>query len=152
VANNHHATLVILQNKGVLIRGASGSGKSSLALALLDHATSRGWFARLVADDQVYLRAAHNRLLAQAPQAIAGLIELPPLGPVPIGHEARAVVDWVVDLVASETVPRMSEPAKIWIDGVALPHLLLPQRSTARSLQALHQSLFNKDLPGTLPL
>ena len=47
-----HATVVLVGEAGVLIRGASGSGKSALALALMSEAGRRGLFARLVGDDR----------------------------------------------------------------------------------------------------
>ena len=64
-----HATAVALDGRAVLIFGPSGSGKSDLALRLID----RGW--RLVADDRVVLTAAGGGLVASAPPALAGLIE-----------------------------------------------------------------------------
>ena len=56
-----HATCVALDGAGVLLRGPSGSGKSDLALRLIDGG------ARLVADDQVALSAEAGRLVARAP-------------------------------------------------------------------------------------
>ena len=65
-----HATAVLVGADGVLIRGESGSGKSALALALIE----RG--ARLIADDRLTLSGCHGRIVATAPGATAGLIEL----------------------------------------------------------------------------
>lgn len=48
-----HGTAAVVGEAGVLIRGASGAGKSSLALALVDAAAARGLFARLVGDDRI---------------------------------------------------------------------------------------------------
>ena len=59
-----HGTCVLLSGLGVLLRGPSGSGKSDLALRLIDGG------ARLVADDQVELIPAEGRLLARAPEAL----------------------------------------------------------------------------------
>ncbi|MBM3488544.1 MAG: hypothetical protein FJX67_18250, partial [Alphaproteobacteria bacterium] len=47
-----HATCIAVDGIGVLVRGASGAGKSDLALRLIDAG------ARLVADDQVLVEAA----------------------------------------------------------------------------------------------
>ena len=55
---------------------AAGPGKSSLALAVVEHFRLRGRFAALVADDGVWLSVAAGRLVAEAPQAIAGLVEI----------------------------------------------------------------------------
>jgi HPr kinase/phosphorylase len=81
-----HASAVAVNGRGVLILGAAGSGKSSLALGMM------ALGARLVADDQVVLTRERERLMASAPERIAGLIEargigilrVPPTGPVPV--------------------------------------------------------------------
>ena len=70
----HQATCVAIGGRGVLIEGAPGSGKSSLALALID----RG--AVLVGDDGVLLEASEGRLLASPAPATAGKLEVRNLG------------------------------------------------------------------------
>jgi len=62
-----HASAVAVDGKGVLIRGASGAGKSSLAWGMMSHG------AKLISDDQVVLSAAP--VILRAPAAIRGLIE-----------------------------------------------------------------------------
>ena len=52
-----HASAVLVEGRGVLLRGPSGSGKSSLALALLLADRERN---RLIADDRVALRFPSN--------------------------------------------------------------------------------------------
>ena len=64
-----HASCVALDGKGVLICGASGTGKSGLALELL------GYGALLVADDCTILRRVGDEIRARAPEAIRGRIE-----------------------------------------------------------------------------
>jgi HPr kinase/phosphorylase len=151
VAANHHASLVVVRDRGVLFRGPSGSGKTSLALALMAQARRDGWFGRLVGDDQVYIEARGNRLLGWVPPPIAGLAELPPLGPVRLPYEARVVVDLVVDLVPEAALPRMIDRATIRLEEVELPVVQLPQRSTAAALPVLLHILFNRDVAGNLP-
>jgi HPr kinase/phosphorylase len=151
VAANHHASLVVVRDRGVLLRGPSGSGKTSLALALVAQARRDDLFSRLVGDDQVYLEASGNRLLGWVPPPIAGLAELRPLGPVRLPYEGRAIVDLVVDLVPDASVSRMIEPATIRLEQVELPFLQLPQRSTVAALPVLHHTLFNRDVAGNLP-
>ena len=76
-----HASAVLAGSRATLIRGPSGSGKSRLALALIDAAvTGQIRFARLVADDRVEVTASHGRLLLRPPPALAGLIEVRSLG------------------------------------------------------------------------
>lgn len=64
-----HASAVLVGSRAVLIRGPSAAGKSQLALELLEAArTGVLRFARLVADDRVYLEAVSGRLLARPPR------------------------------------------------------------------------------------
>jgi serine kinase of HPr protein (carbohydrate metabolism regulator) len=69
-----HATTVAIDGIAVLIKGASGSGKSDLALRLID----RG--AVLVSDDQTLVVRAGETLLARALTTIAGRIEVRGIG------------------------------------------------------------------------
>ena len=120
-----HATAVLVGARAVLIRGPAGSGKSSLAFALIragdDGAVP---FARLVGDDRVHVEAAHGRLLARPAQTILGLIEIRGLGIRRVPYEAIAAVGLVVDLGAddAERLPA-PESTVAEIAGVALPRL-----------------------------
>lgn len=69
-----HATTVAIEGKAVLILGASGTGKSALALELM----SRG--AELVADDRTIVSARAGQLIAEVPRAIKGQIEARGIG------------------------------------------------------------------------
>jgi HPr kinase/phosphorylase len=64
-----HASCVDVHGRGLLILGASGSGKSALALSLM------ALGARLVADDRTILTAQGNLLVATCPPTLRGLIE-----------------------------------------------------------------------------
>lgn len=111
-----HASCVAFEGAGVLILGASGSGKSALALELM----ARG--AALVADDRVILRERAGRVIAAAPEAIAGRIEArfvgilnaAPAGPVPL----RLVVD--LDHVETGRLPPQRSKNLL---GISLPLL-----------------------------
>jgi serine kinase of HPr protein (carbohydrate metabolism regulator) len=118
-----HASAVLVGARAVLIRGPAGAGKSQLALALLRAAeTGLLRFARLVADDRVLLEACNGRLVARAPAALAGLIEVRGLGIRRMAHEPVAVVGLIVDLAASDArrLPGQSTAA---IAGLRLPRL-----------------------------
>ena len=120
-----HASCVLAGARAVLIRGPAGSGKSRLALALVDAARSGGLpFARLVADDRVALAAVHGRLIASVPGTTRGLIEVRGLGIRRIENEPRAVIGLVVDL-ASQDAARLpaAAAANCEILGVRLPRL-----------------------------
>jgi len=114
-----HATCVEIDRLAVLLRGPSGSGKSDLALRLIDVG------ARLVADDQVELEASGGRLWARAPAALAGILEVRGIGLRRLAYRDRASVGLVADLVAPERIERLPEPATEMLAGIVLPRLAL---------------------------
>lgn len=138
---NLHATVAVLDGRGVLISGPSGSGKSSLALHLIDLFRQRGRFAMLVADDRVWASVRSGRLVAEAPEPIAGLIEIRGFGPAPVLFEPRAIVDLAVTLVEPAAAPRLAEDVRQDILGVALPLLKLAARDTPLAALAVAASL-----------
>lgn len=117
-----HASAVLVGAKALLIRGVPGSGKSRLALRLIQAAGSG--FARLVGDDRVHLEASSGRLLVRPATELAGLIEVRGLGIRRLPYESLAVVGMVVDLAA--TVERLPEHGGTEIAGITLPRLELP--------------------------
>jgi HPr kinase/phosphorylase len=100
---NIHASCVALSGKGVLLLGASGAGKSDLALRLIDGG------ARLVADDRCEIFVRAGKLCARAPGPIAGLIEMRGLGIIALPHVKSVVVAMAVRLGAAPG--RLPEPA-----------------------------------------
>jgi len=99
-----HATTIAHAGRALLIRGASGSGKSALAMEMI------GLGARLVADDRTVLRAAALAPQAAPPPAIAGLIEVRGLGLLRLPHVADIPLAAVLDL--DETEPSRLPPAR----------------------------------------
>jgi serine kinase of HPr protein (carbohydrate metabolism regulator) len=93
-----HATCVVVGEAGILLRGPSGSGKSMLARRLVEAATARGLFARLVADDRVRVRISAGRALASGHPALKGYVEVRGIGIVPAEPEPACVLALVVDL------------------------------------------------------
>lgn len=138
---NRHGTALALADRGVLITGPSGSGKTTLALALLAHCRSVGVFARLVSDDQVYLEAGHGRLIATAPDTIAGMVEAFGAGPAPISHESRAVIDLLVELVDPKAAPRLCDSMEEALPGVSVRSLKIQRRNAQGAVFAI-ASLF----------
>jgi len=110
-----HATCVAIDGAGVLLRGASGTGKSDLALRLIDAG------AMLVVDDYCEVAAMNGRLRAQAPVTIAGTLEVRGYGIVEMSAAADATIALVVDLMPAERIPRLPETTTCVIDGVTLP-------------------------------
>lgn len=108
-----HAGCVAIGGCGVLILGESGSGKSDLALRLID----RG--AMLVGDDYVELRAEDGRLVAAPPAILAGRIEMRGVGIVERPFLAEAPIALIVDL--DQPPERLPEIAHRTLLGIALP-------------------------------
>lgn len=88
-----HATCVAIGGQAILLTGASGAGKSDLALRLIDEG------ARLVADDQTILTVKGGYLSAHAPATIRGLLEIRGLGIVKLPAKALAAALPVVLVV-----------------------------------------------------
>jgi serine kinase of HPr protein (carbohydrate metabolism regulator) len=114
-----HGTCVAIDGEAVLLRGRPGSGKSDLALRLIDGG------ALLVADDQTELSRAADVILTQAPAAIAGRIEVRGVGILPCPSVASAPLRLVVDLVAGGEVERLPEAQSCRYFDVPLPLLRL---------------------------
>src|SRR5579872_4632333 len=92
-AESLHASAVALEGRAVLISGPSGSGKSDLSLRLLD----RGF--TLVSDDQTIIKKDGNRLVASAPQNIAGKLEIRGIGIVEVERTDNVPVALIVELM-----------------------------------------------------
>ena len=109
-----HATTVAFGGRAVIISGRSGSGKSDLALRLFD----RGFM--LVSDDQTYLRIADARLMASAPPAIRGKMEVRGVGIVEVECLDEVPVCLIVEL-ASEIERLPAQDRSRMILGVNIP-------------------------------
>ncbi|GJD72377.1 HPr kinase/phosphorylase [Methylobacterium goesingense] len=121
-----HASCVAVDGAGILIRGASGSGKSSLALLLLDRVDAARGNAGLVGDDRVGLTREGERILARPHPALGSRIEVRGLGLVPAAKTLTdAPVHLVVDLV--EACPRLPDAPMqgVTLLGFARPGLVL---------------------------
>ncbi len=109
-----HATTVSIDGRAVMLCGASGSGKSDLALRLID----RG--AILVSDDYTIARRMEGRLFATPPQTIAGKLEVRGIGILPMAHASDVPIALIVDLF--DQVDRMpAEPMTRATAGIEIP-------------------------------
>jgi HPr kinase/phosphorylase len=121
----HGTTVAIAKGKtwrAVLLRGPSGSGKSDLALRLID----RG--GRLIADDQTRLAKKGRALMATVPATLRGLMEVRGIGIVKLSSAqllATAPLALVIDLVPPGKVERMPDPARETLLGVTIRRLAL---------------------------
>ncbi|MBW7837065.1 MAG: HPr kinase/phosphatase C-terminal domain-containing protein [Sphingomonadales bacterium] len=112
----YHASCVQLEGGAVLLAGPSGAGKSDLALRLIHEG------GRLVGDDYVHLELVGGRLMASAPAAIRGKIEVRGVGIIDAPSVERAEVRCLISLApARDAVERLPEPARLELAGVALP-------------------------------
>jgi HPr kinase/phosphorylase len=120
-----HASAVRVGNRAVLIRGASGAGKSRLAFDLI-LAGRAGQIATavLVGDDRVHLTANDGRLMVCPARELAGLIEIRGLGIRRCDFVEEAVVDLVVDLAAADA-ERLPPPEALQtqISGIRIPRI-----------------------------
>jgi serine kinase of HPr protein (carbohydrate metabolism regulator) len=114
-----HATAVAIGRRGVLLRGPSGSGKSDLALRLIDGG------ARLIADDVVEIERRGDALWARAPAALKGKIEVRGVGILAVPSVAGARIALAVDLVVPRAVERYPDPIHVRILGIRLKLLKL---------------------------
>jgi serine kinase of HPr protein (carbohydrate metabolism regulator) len=134
---NIHATALVLDDRGVLIAGPSGAGKTTLALTLIEQFALAGRFARLVADDRLLVQAHGSRLVVACPPPIAGLVEVHGAGPQPLRTLTAAVVDLAIRLVEPAEAARFPEPLTETIEGIALPRLDLQARNATASALAV---------------
>jgi serine kinase of HPr protein (carbohydrate metabolism regulator) len=112
-----HATTVAIDGQAVLIAGPSGSGKSDLALRLID----RG--AVLVSDDYTEVRRTGDALIAAPPATIAGRMEVRGIGIVPCPHLPEATVAMAVQL--DRSVERLPDRGHRTIVGVSVREITL---------------------------
>ena len=110
-----HATCVAVADRGALLLGPSGSGKSDLALRLIDVG------AVLVADDQVALTVRGGVLVASAPPLLPSLLEVRGVGLVPMPRRAEVAVAAAFALRPGGHPERLPEPAFWRHAGVAVP-------------------------------
>ena len=113
-AETIHASSVAVDGRAVLITGPSGSGKSDLALRLVD----RGF--TLVSDDQTVVRRDGDRLIASAPSQIAGKLEIRGIGILEMDTVSDVPVALLVELTSEiQRLPDDSRDRPVL--GVPLP-------------------------------
>lgn len=120
---NIHASCVAIGNKGVLLLGRSGAGKSDLALRLIDGG------ARLVADDRVLLFLKGRALHARSPETIRGLLEIRGVGIVEL--PVRRQIKLTLAVMLGREGARLPEP-QFWAAplrmNTKLPQIALDAR------------------------
>lgn len=109
-----HASCVALDGRAALILGASGSGKSGLALQLI------ALGAGLVADDRTQVTRKADTLIAAAPTPLKGLIEARQVGILRTPLTGPAQVTLIVDMDVAET-DRLPPERTYTLLGLHLP-------------------------------
>jgi HPr kinase/phosphorylase len=132
-----HATTVSLNGRGVLIRGVPGSGKSELALRLIDQ-PGQGvgdvpLKGVLVSDDQTILTAREGAVWATAPGSLQGLLEVRGIGLVHLPFVDEVEVALVVDLLQAGSFERLPEVEELFADleGVRVARIPLDKAQPA---------------------
>jgi serine kinase of HPr protein (carbohydrate metabolism regulator) len=121
-----YGTCVAINGKAVLLRGPSGSGKSDLALRVIENG------GRLVADDQTILVREADQLVASCPDTISGQLEVRGIGIIPVETVRRAPLALVMDMLPVEQIERFPEFGRCSYLGVDVPLLgLAPFEASA---------------------
>tara|TARA_R110000868_G_scaffold105749_2_gene290290 strand:- start:423 stop:845 length:423 start_codon:yes stop_codon:yes gene_type:complete len=118
-----NGTCVAIDGQGVLIRGPSGSGKSDLALRLIDAG------AHLISDDYCRADLSGGALTLTAPPEIKDKLEVRGYGIVNLAAQDSAKVVLVVDLAPESEIARMPDLNTCNVEGVTLNHLRVDART-----------------------
>jgi predicted ABC-type transport system involved in lysophospholipase L1 biosynthesis ATPase subunit len=114
-----HGTSLVFRGKGILLRGPSGAGKSDLALRLMHHG------GVLIADDQTDIYIKEGQLMARAPKALEGKLEVRGIGIVQVSFQESHVLCCLVDLMPAPSIERLPEPCFETLEGIALSRYAL---------------------------
>lgn len=126
-----HATTVAFAGRGVMLRGPSGSGKSELALRLMEQTgTGLGRAnlrAVLIADDQTEVSIRKSKLWVGCPKTISGQMEMRGLGVFNVTPGKACPLALVVDLRPAAQIERMPEPDDLLTTllGCRVPRIFL---------------------------
>lgn len=115
-----HATTVDLDGLGIMLTGPSGSGKSDLALRLIDGG------AKLVADDRTNIVKQGDCLFASAPDNLKGLLEVRGIGIIRQEFVEQSPVRLVIDLTERDHVDRLPDENFFEFQGVNIPLYAFP--------------------------
>lgn len=110
-----HASCVNFKGKGILILGKSGSGKSDLALRLIDAGGT------LVSDDYVEVVGENNALIAKTAPNIAGMIEVRGVGLMKVDFLPMTHLDLALDLAPRNDIERLPEQRYFETDKIKIP-------------------------------
>ncbi|MGH6762180.1 MAG: HPr kinase/phosphorylase [Phyllobacterium sp.] len=145
-----HATALVVGDRGALLLGPSGSGKSAIASSLVDRAGWAGRFAALVSDDQCLIHRAGGRLLCSAPETLKGGIEIRGAGLFALPNEPSAVIHLVARLVEPGHSLRYPGEGGFDVEGLNIHCLDLPAGEINAACRAIESCLFRTRWPASL--
>ena len=135
-----YGTAVLYCGFGILIRGPSGSGKSDLALRLIDDG------ADLIADDQVIIKSVGEILQLSSPDKISGLIEIRGVGVVRIKYVSGVPLGLILDINPRKKLKRMPITKKELIGNISIPVITIDafESSAVAKIKVFIQFLGNE--------
>ncbi len=119
-----HGSSVVLEDNGVMITGESGSGKSDLALRLIDNG------ATLISDDVTICKKKTDEIYLFCPVQTKGLLEVREVGIVTVPFVEKVKLKMVVKLT-DEHLERLPDQKFLKILGIKIPLLRIDGKSTS---------------------
>ncbi|MBX7146631.1 MAG: HPr kinase/phosphatase C-terminal domain-containing protein [Alphaproteobacteria bacterium] len=138
-------TAVALHHVGVLFRGPAGSGKSDLALRLIDQG------AKLIADDLVQISRQNQDLYVTYPEMgdpkLKGCIEIRGIGIVSMNFQEKISLNLILDLTERDLIVRLPQITYDVFFNISVPKIFFdPFASSAISKIHWAIKLFSKKL------
>ncbi len=124
-----HSSSVVLDDNGVLIMGDSGSGKSDLALRLIDNG------ATLISDDVSICKKKLNDIYLFCPTETKGLLEVRDVGIITVPFVEEIKLKLVVKLTISETKRLPDKNNFFKILGIKYPLLKIDGRNSSAAVK-----------------
>lgn len=118
MTQNIHATTVEIKGAGVIITGESGTGKSDLALRLIENKN-----AVLVSDDQTLIESKDGQIIASSPQSIEGLLEVRNIGILRLPFK-KTTLCLAIELT-KKPIERLPEPSFLNLNNILIPKIQL---------------------------
>ena len=119
-----HSSAIVLEDNGVLIVGDSGSGKSDLALRLIDSG------ATLISDDITICEKKNDIIYLSAPAETKGLLEVREVGIITVPFVEKIILKMIVKLEEGD-LQRMPCKNTQKILGQKIPTLIINGRNSS---------------------